>query len=159
MILRNIIFLILSINTSITFSQKQLEKLNKKDSLAIIELTFREFFNNNASATKTNASFYCISLSKSLDNFPISEVLNSLIDVNPKVIERSEFQKLSDAEKVNLKPLFFEINSINIDESGKYITVGCTYYEGNLSSSFNLMKLYKKGKKWKLLKNEVIEIS
>ncbi|MCB9261337.1 MAG: hypothetical protein H6607_03020 [Flavobacteriales bacterium] len=128
-----------------------------KTTLVKIEVAaFKALFKENASATKEKATYYFLSLDDSL-NQSLPFVLDKLKRNSPKVKDISMFNNMTDEEKSEIDFLSFNISKVIV--SGNKASVYCGYYEGNLSSSGNVVELKKRLGKWRVVSNEMIWIS
>lgn len=117
---------------------------------------FKALFRENASATKTNATFYFIRLKDSL-NSTMPLVIDKLRKVRPEVKDLKYFESLTKDEQNKIDYLSFNISMVILNN--KRASVYCGYYEGNLSSSGNVIELKKRFGKWRVISNNAIWIS
>lgn len=131
-------------------------EIERSELVKLEEATFRALFNENASASGEEASFYFIILEDSLNN-TMADVLEQLKDIKPEVKDFEFYSNLSKEEKSKVVFLSFNISEIVMHK--RMASVYCGYYEGNLSSSGNIVELRKRFGRWRVISNEVTWIS
>jgi len=117
---------------------------------------FKALFKENASATKEKATYYFLSLTDSI-NKSLPSVLDKLKRNSPEVKDISVFNSMTDQEKSEIDFLSFNISGVIV--SGNKASVYCGYYEGNVSSSGNVIELRKRFGKWRVVSNKMMWIS
>lgn len=131
-------------------------EIEQSELVKIEVATFRALFIENASASGEEASFYFIILEDSLNN-TMADVLEQLKDIKPEVKDFMFYNNLSKEEKSKVDFLSFNISKIIMHK--RRASVYCGYYEGNLSSSGNIVELRKRFGRWRVISNEVTWIS
>lgn len=151
------LFVLFILNFAIVSGQKNTNDTLYSKSIVDIEIaTFKYLFKNNASGLKQKATIYYLNIEGNY-NKTLSDVIKELDSNKPKVKDINEFDTLSEEEKKKVKYLHFNIYSMKLENG--IVHVNCGYYEGNLSSSENVISLVKKRKKWKVVSNEILWIS
>jgi len=130
---------------------------------AIRFAVFRYQFDHNASAQKTNAGVYCLSLSlagqEPID--PSDELVTSFTTHEPPVKKRSQCETSMRGvfdRQTSRQGLMFYIGQIKRTSETEAVVSG-GYYEGGLSSSGNSYHVVRRGDEWIVTGDEMHWIS